>query len=112
MFLISELHKIKNLFSLFRQQAVNFPIERMLCIDGYRIDHVYQKMESQGNIAYLWENNVIIILEHRYIFVRKATSKSRRCRNVNTRSQSERRKRNVVTTSAFGRSNDVKNTTL
>ena len=112
MFLISELHKIKNLFSLFRQRAANFPIERMLCIDAYRINYVYQKMESQGNIAYLWEHKIIMILEHLYIFVKKTTSKSRRSRNVNTRSQSQHRKHNVVTTLVFGRSNDVRNTTF
>ena len=63
MFLISELHKIENPFSLFRQRAENFPIERMLCIDAYRINYVYQKMESQSNIAYLWENKIIMILD-------------------------------------------------
>ena len=37
------------------------------------------------------------------------TSKSRRCYNVNTRLERQRRKDNVATTSVFGRSNDVGN---
>ena len=37
LFLISELHKIKNPFSLFRQRAENFPVERTLYIDAYRL---------------------------------------------------------------------------
>ena len=48
----------------FVKRAANFPIEWMLCIDLYRVNHVYQKMQSQGNIAYLWENKIIMILEH------------------------------------------------
>ena len=64
LFLISLLHKIKNPFSLFRQRAANFLIERMLYIDAYRINYVYQKMESQGNIAYLCGNKIIMKLEH------------------------------------------------
>ena len=64
LFLISELRKIKNPFSLFKQRAANFPIERTLCIDAYRINYVYQKKESQINIAYLWENEIIMILEY------------------------------------------------
>ena len=47
----------------FIKRAPNFPIERTLFIDPYRINHVYQKMESQGNIAYLWEYKIIMILE-------------------------------------------------
>ena len=30
----------------------------MLCIDAYRINYVYQKTELQGDIAYLWENEI------------------------------------------------------
>ena len=63
LFLISELHKIKNSFSLFIQRAPDFPIERTLCIYAYRRNYVYQKMDSQGNIAYLWQNKIIMILE-------------------------------------------------
>ena len=84
----------------------------MLCIDAYRINYVYQKIKSQGNIAYLWKNKIIMMLEHFYIFVRKTTSKSQRCCNINTRSESQRQKHNVVTTLVFGRSIDVENTTL
>ena len=57
-------NKIKNHFTLFRQRAANFPIEQTLCKDAYIINYVYQKMESQGNIAYLWENKIIMILEY------------------------------------------------
>ena len=48
----------------FVKRAGNVPIEQTLCIDSYRINHVYQKIESQGNIAYLWKNKIIMILEH------------------------------------------------
>ena len=48
----------------FVKRAANFPIERILCIDLYRINHVYQEMESQGNIAYLWENKIIMIQQY------------------------------------------------
>ena len=48
----------------FVKRAANFPVERTICIDPYRINHVYQKMESQGNITYLWENKITMILEH------------------------------------------------
>ena len=68
------------------------PFERMLCIDLYRINFVYQKMELQGSIAYLWKKKIIMILDHIYIFVRKTTSETRRCCNVNTRSEKWRRK--------------------
>ena len=88
------------------------PFERTLCIDTYRINFVYQKMELQGNIAYLWKKEIIMILEHLQIFVRKTNSESRRCCNVNTRSESRHRKYNVVTRLFFGRSNDAGNTTL
>ena len=37
----------------FVKRAANFPIEVTLCIDPYKINHVYQKMEWQGNIAHL-----------------------------------------------------------
>ena len=40
------------------------PFERTLCIDTYRINFVYQKMELQGNIVYLWKKKIIMILEH------------------------------------------------
>ena len=33
------------------------PFEQTLCIDTYRKKFVYQKMELQGNIAYLWKKN-------------------------------------------------------
>ena len=69
-------------------------------------------MELNGNIAYLWENKIIMILEHLEIFVRKTTSKSRRCCSGSTRPEIRRRKRNVVTTLVFRRSNDVGKTTL
>ena len=49
---------------VFVKRAANFPIKRTLCIGAYRINYVYQKMESQGNIAYLWENKIIMILEY------------------------------------------------
>ena len=68
-------------------------------------------MELQGNIVYLWKKS-IIILEHLNNFIRKTTSESRRCCNVNVRSEDRRRKHDVVTTLVFGRSNDVGNTTL
>ena len=72
----------------FSKQVPNFPIEQMLCIDAYGINYVYQKMESQGNIAYLYENKIIMILMHLQIFVSKMTSKSRRFFNIDTRSES------------------------
>ena len=82
----------------------------MLCIDAHRINSVYQKLEMHGNIAYLLENKIIMIIII-MIFVRKMISKSGRCCNVNTRSESRRRKHNVVTTLVFGRSSDVGKTT-
>ena len=42
----------------------------------------------------------------------KTTSESRRCFNINTRSESRHRKHNVVTMLVFGNSNDAGNTTL
>ena len=62
------------------------PFERTLCIDTYKINFVYQKMELQGNNAYL-QKKKIIILKHIQIFVRKTTSekptsKTQRCNNV------------------------------
>ena len=71
------------------------PFERTLCIDTYRINFVYQKMELQGNIVYLWKKKIIMILEH-----------------VNVTSENRRRKHDVVTTLVFRRSNDVGSTTL
>ena len=71
--------------------------ERTLCLEAYRINSVYQKLELHGNIPYLWENKIIMILEHFEIFVRKTSSKSQRCCNVNTKSEIPRRKHNVVT---------------
>ena len=50
-----------------------------------------------------------MILEHIQIFVRKTTLESRRCCNVNARSENRRRKHNVVTTFVFGCSDDVEN---
>ena len=88
------------------------PFERTLCIDTYRINFVHQKMELQGNIVYLWKKKIIMILEHLQNFVRKTTSGSRRCCNVNVRSENRRRKHDVVTTLVFRRSNDVGNTML
>ena len=88
------------------------PFERMLCIDLYRINFVYQKMELQGSIAYLWKKKIIIILEHIQIFVRKTTSESRCFCNGNTRLKNRYGKHNVVTTLVFGCSNDVGNITL
>ena len=54
-----------------------------------------------------------MMLEHLKIFVRKATSESRHsCKVDNTRSENWCQKHNVVTTFVFGRSNNVRNTTL
>ena len=114
LFLISELHKIKNSFSPFRQRAGNFQVSTIWANALHwhmQINFVYQKMELQGNISYLWKKKVIMIMEHQQIFVRNTTSESRCCCNVNARSENRRRKRNVVTL-VFGRSNDVGNTTL
>ena len=102
-------------FSLFRQEMQIFKYtltERTLCLEVYRINSVYQKLELHGNIPYLWENKIIMILEHFEIFVRKTTSKSQRCCNVNTKSEIPRRKHNVVTMLVFVRSNNVGNTML
>ena len=102
-------------FSLFRQEMQIFKYtltERTLCLEAYGINSVYQKLELHGNIPYLWENKIIMILEHFEIFVRKTTSKSQRCCNVNTKSEIPRRKHNVVTMLVFGRSNNVGNTML
>ena len=88
------------------------PFERTLFIDTHSINFVYQKMELQGNIVYLWKKKIIMILEDIHIFVRKTTSESRRYCNVKTRSENRHRKHNVVTTLVFGSSNDVGNTTL
>ena len=79
----------------FVKRAANFPIERMLCIDPYRINHVYQKMESQGNIAYIWENKIMMILEHLYIFLGK-----------------QLQNHDVASTLIPGRKADVENTRL
>ena len=48
----------------FVKRAANFSTERTLCTGPYRINYVYEKMELQGNVAYLWENKIIMILEH------------------------------------------------
>ena len=88
------------------------PFEGTLGIDTYRINFAHQKMGLQGNIAYLWIKEIIMILEHIYISVRKATSELRRCCRVNTSSENRRRKHNVVTTLVFSCSNDIGNTTL
>ena len=95
----------------FVKRAANFPIERTLCTDAHRINYVYQKMESQGNIAYLWEKNYNDIgapLDFR----QETDFKTRRFCNINTRLESRREKHNVVTTLVFGRSNNVVNSTL
>ena len=70
LFLISELHKIKNPFSLFRQRTANRQITTIwakVSIDTYRINFFYQKMELQGNIASLqyclWKQKTVMILE-------------------------------------------------
>ena len=34
----------------------NFQFKRMIGIDAYKINYVYQKIESQGDIAYLMKN--------------------------------------------------------
>ena len=67
-------------------------------IDTYRVNFVYQEMVLQGNIAYLWKKKIITILEHLQIFVRKTTSESQRCCNVNAKSENRRQKHNIVTT--------------
>ena len=69
-------------------------------------------MELQGNIAYFWKKKIIMILEHIKIFIRKMTSESRHCCNINTRLENRRRKHNVVTTLVFDCSNDIGNTML
>ena len=100
--------KIHFLYSSNELQIFKYSsFEQTLCIDTYRINFAYHKMELQGNIAYLWKNKIIMILEHLWIFVRKTTSESRRSCNVNSRSESQGRNHNVVTTLVFGRSNDV-----
>ena len=88
--LISELHKIKNSFSLFRHQAANFQISTIWANAlHWHIQNKYcvSKMELQANIAHLWKKEIILILEHLEIFVRKTTTESRRCCNVNARSE-------------------------
>ena len=35
------------------------PFDRTLCIDTYRINFVYQKMELQVNVAYLWKKKLL-----------------------------------------------------
>ena len=55
-------------------------------------------MDLQGNIACLSKKKIITILEHLQIFVRKTTSESRRCCNVNAKSENRRQKHNIVTT--------------
>ena len=88
------------------------PIEQTIFVDTYRINFLDQKMVLQGNICISLEEGVIMILERLLIFVRKTTSKSQPCSNVNTRMESRRRKHKFVTTLVFGCSNDVGNTTL
>ena len=46
------------------------------------------------------------------MFVKETTSESRRCCNVNARSENRRRKHNVVITLVVGHSNNVGNTTF
>ena len=93
LYMTSELHKIKNPFSLFRQRAANCPIERTLWIDAYRINYVYSEIES--NIAYLWGKKIIMILEQ----IRFLSGK--RLQN-----------HDVAATLTPGRKSNVENTTL
>ena len=53
-----------------------------------------------------------MIFEHIQIFIRKTTSESRRCCNVNTRLENRRRKHSVVATLFLCCRNDVGNTKL
>ena len=73
---------------------------------------VYISLSLEYNIVYFWKKKIMMILEHLQNFVRKTTSGSRRCCNVNVRSENRRRKHDVVTTLVFGRSNGVRSTTL
>ena len=57
--------KIPFLCSGNKLQIFRYPsFEGTLCIDTYRINFVYQKMELQGNITYLWKKKITMILEH------------------------------------------------
>ena len=115
LFLISELRKIKNPFSLFRQRAENFQIstiwvnalhwhmQNKFCLSKIGMARQYCISLEKENY-----NDIGTPLE----FLRKTTSGSRRCCNVNVRSENRRRKHDVVTTLVFRRSNDVGSTTL
>ena len=54
--------------SLFSVQATSWKFSNMHQLsERFALTHinsVYQKMELHGNIAYLWENKIIMILEH------------------------------------------------
>ena len=115
LFLISELHEIKNPFCLFRQQAADFQIstiwvnvlhwyiQNKFCLSKNGIARQYCISLEKENY-----NDIGTHLDYR----RKTTSESRRYCNVNTMSENRRRKHNVVTTLVFDCSNDVGNTTL
>ena len=105
--------KIPFLYSGYELKIFKYlPFEQTLCIDTYRINFVYLKMEFQGNIAYLWKKKIILIFKQLYNFVRKTTSESRSCCNVNVRSENGRQKHDFVTALIFGCRNDVGNTTF
>ena len=101
LFLISELHKIKNPFSLFRQQAANFQIstiwanalhwhiQNKFCLSKNGIARQYCISLEKENY-----NDIGTPLDFR----QENTSESRRCCNVNTRSENRRGKHKVATT--------------
>ena len=71
------------------------PFEWTLCIDTYRINFVYQKMDLQGNIAELWKKKIIMIL-NTFKFL----------------SGKQHQNRDVAATLIPGRKADVGNTTF
>ena len=79
------------------------PFERTLCIDTYRINFIYQKMELQGHITYLWGEKIWYWNTFRF-------SSGKRHQNHDVAATLiRRRKHNVVTTVVFGCSNDLGN---
>ena len=91
LFQFSELNKIKNPFFSIHATSCKFSnIHQLSRCKASHINSVHQKTEWHDNIAYHWENKIIIILEHLEIFIRKTASKSRRCCNNNTRLESQR----------------------
>ena len=102
LFLISELHKIKNPFSLFRQQAANFQIstiwanalhwhiQNKFCLSKNGIARQYCiSLEKEiyndigRNLDFRQENNIrITTLLQRWYQVGKVTPKTQRCNNV------------------------------